>query len=270
MADPLRAFLSYDVDQLSSFAKLDIDVIRVASQYAGPLLLQRQLEESQLFTRSCQSALLELRQSESLSKFSMDMYSMMAGPVEMFYKGLTDRIGSPSLNYEDAMRAEHCCCGGHSYEFTSGNYRITTTPHKEWLYVVGDGNGQRTPCPDMQHGRCIIPIDQLLRTYSAINAQLTRAEMIAVVLYTGPMFMIYNSMLRRYPIDQYQFFRDRDNQFSTTIFVLVFPLININSFVIGTTSFRPPFLCLFPPCKSCRDSHTYLPVFCSTAHLAAG
>ena len=119
------------------------------------------------------------------------------------------------------MRAEHCSLGGHDYKLYAGNYGITSKPLQEWLYVVGDDKGNRTPCPDMGHGRRIVSIEEHLEKPIAKKAKLTRAEMIAVVLYTGPMFVVYNGILRRYPKELYEVFEKSDNRFSTTIFVLV-------------------------------------------------
>ena len=86
---------------------------------------------------------------------------------------------------------------------------------------MGDDKGQRMPCPDMGHERRIVPIEELLQRPLAKKAKLTRAEMIAVVLYTGPMFVVYNGILRQFPKELYDVFVKSDNRFSTTIFVLV-------------------------------------------------
>jgi hypothetical protein len=43
----------------------------------------------------------------------------------------------------------------------------------------------------MLHERRIVPVSELLETSLARRAKLTRAEVIAVVLYTGPMFVVY-------------------------------------------------------------------------------
>jgi len=149
--------------------------------------------------------------------------TMEIGTVEDFHKGLTDRIGSPNLDYEKSMLAEHCSMGGCDYKFTTGNYKITTWPKQEWLYIVGDECGQRVACParDMGHGRRIVPIEEMLLKPLAKRANLTRAEMIAVVLYTGPMFVVYNGILRRFPQQLHDDFSRSANTFSTTIFVLV-------------------------------------------------
>ncbi len=125
------------------------------------------------------------------------------------------------MDFEKAMRAEHCSQAGHSHRFTTPNYKISTTPRQEWLYIVGDDKGERQPCPDMGHERRIIPISELQKRPLAEKAALTREEMIAVVMYTGPMFVVYNGILRQYPQELYKVFATGDNRFSTTIFVLV-------------------------------------------------
>jgi hypothetical protein len=87
------------------------------------------------------------------------------------------------------MAAEHCSLGGYDHEFISINYRITTTPQKEWLYIVGNENGQRLECPesDMGHGRHLIFIHECMQEPKIIRAGLNRAEVIALVMYSGPM-----------------------------------------------------------------------------------
>jgi hypothetical protein len=73
----------------------------------------------------------------------------------------------------------------------------------------------------MGHAREIRSIDELMQNPLAIKAKLTREEMIAVVMYTGPAFVVYNAILRRWPTDIYDVFATADNLFTTTIFVLV-------------------------------------------------
>ena len=118
---------------------------------------------------------------------------------------------------------EHLTRGGSDFVFVSGNYKLQTKACDEWLYVVGDENGRRLmpPASVMEHGRVIHPIDELLLKPLAIEAKLTREEMIAIVMYTGPCFVLYNAVLRQFPVDIYNVFKDGSNLFSTTIFVLV-------------------------------------------------
>ena len=106
----------------------------------------------------------------------------------------------------------------------SAMYTVDGTPVKK-RYV-------RTPCPpenminihrsDMP--RVLPDVESLLAGPTAIKAGLTRPEVIALILYTGPMFQVYNSILRRFPQNVYDVYANSDsdpNLFSTTIFVLV-------------------------------------------------
>ena len=87
------------------------------------------------------------------------------------------------------MAAEHCSLGGCDHEFESMTYGVKTTPQKEWFYIVGDENRQRQECPgsDMGYGRRVLSIDEYMRTYRVERAGLNRAEVIALVMYSGPM-----------------------------------------------------------------------------------
>jgi ankyrin repeat protein len=113
--------------------------------------------------------------------------------------------------------------GGSDFTFVTGNYKLKTQACREWLFVAGDGTGKRMqpPASEMGHGRIIHPIDDLMQKPLSKIAKLTREEMIAIVMYTGPAFVIYNAVLRRFPADMYNVFKDANNLFSTTIFVLV-------------------------------------------------
>jgi hypothetical protein len=110
-----------------------------------------------------------------------------------------------------AMNLEHCSGYGHKTPFTTPNYQITTTPEKEWgIVVLGE-----LPAPeDMRHGRTILdlalarhweapdnlvlseiqdptgaePEDRMDAARALVTAAgLQRAEVAAVILYTGPM-----------------------------------------------------------------------------------
>ena len=48
------------------------------------------------------------------------------------------------------------------------------------------------------------------------------------VLYSGPMFQLYNTILRRFPAREYELFRGGGNLFPTTIFVLQSAVVKIS------------------------------------------
>ena len=97
------------------------------------------------------------------------------------------------------MRMEHMTRGGNDFVFVTGNYKLRTKACDEWLYVAGDEGGRQVapPASDMQCGRVIQSIDELLRKPLAKTANF------AIVTYTGPAFMLYNAMLSQYPADIY-------------------------------------------------------------------
>jgi hypothetical protein len=85
------------------------------------------------------------------------------------------------------MKLEHCRPDVGSWEFTTTNYAVTTTPRKEWELVVSG-----TVKPDQEsfrNGRQIPSIDNLQQLNLTTTAGLRREEVIAVVLYTGPLVL---------------------------------------------------------------------------------
>lgn len=130
------------------------------------------------------------------------------------------------------MHEEHCLKGGFDFQFNTGNpYNIDTQPHLEWKYVVSDEHDQRLRCPPLhsEAGVSGIPATRdikcpraLLQLDLAQQAGLSLEEVIAVILYSGPMFVVYNCILRRHsqPLNLYQHLVSCRNLFPTTIVVL--------------------------------------------------
>jgi hypothetical protein len=83
------------------------------------------------------------------------------------------------------MQAEHCTKAGSKVEFETINYAIKSTPYREWCIVVD--KAKISPEPDMRFDRRIPDIDELMTLDITKRASLRRSEVIAVVLYTGPM-----------------------------------------------------------------------------------
>ncbi len=76
-----------------------------------------------------------------------------------------------SLEFEKAMKLEHCDKTGSNDTFTTPNYKIETTPSREWGIVV---NGDECSDQDMKHGRVIHSVDSMMSNKLAIAAKLTR------------------------------------------------------------------------------------------------
>jgi hypothetical protein len=82
------------------------------------------------------------------------------------------------------MESEHRSRACADLEFETSNYHIKTTPSKEWMIVTGE-----LKCPEdqMKFNRRIQDTDHLLSLSTAKEANLQKAEVMAIVLYTGPM-----------------------------------------------------------------------------------
>ncbi len=75
---------------------------------------------------------------------------------------------------------------GFDYNFESPNYHIETNPLKEWR-ITADGQHHLAAAADMLHDRQFPCICKLMNLDRALTAKLERCEVIAIVLYTGPM-----------------------------------------------------------------------------------
>jgi ankyrin repeat protein len=223
LADALRALVGRGQDQLLRVSQLSPEHMQAAASAVCSHIphqaksIQEELQRS--FT--AQFELQTQVEGDGGSKFTIS--KMACGRIEDFHAGLNDRVGMPHLDFKREMMREHCERAGCNTEFTTNNYKITTTPKKEWLYVAGDENGQRVACPSqfMAHGRTILALDELKQLDLAIRAKLNDEEILALVLYTGPMFQVYNVILRRHPEEKFKLFKEGGNTFATTIFVLV-------------------------------------------------
>ncbi len=95
--------------------------------------------------------------------------------------------GGPSLDFQNAMEMEHCTDKGSlEYQVTS-NYKIRTCPYDEWQITVNNDLSKATSVEAKAHNRRFIQIDVLEKVDLSVRAGLTRPEVIAVVLYTGPL-----------------------------------------------------------------------------------
>jgi hypothetical protein len=83
------------------------------------------------------------------------------------------------------MEAEHCSMGGSEDRFKVGNSEKETWPANEWAITVG-GEFERAHVGSSRKLKTIV---ELMRPDKPVvtQAKLTRPEVIAIVLYTGPM-----------------------------------------------------------------------------------
>jgi hypothetical protein len=95
------------------------------------------------------------------------------------------------------MKAEHCGTPGSQTRFETGSVKRTTWPANEWaITVLGEYKSSGPGC--VGPSRKLQSIDQLMTEDLVVEAKLQRCEVIAVVLYTGPMVRwMYISIIHR-------------------------------------------------------------------------
>ena len=176
LADSLRPLVGRCSEQLKALSRLSPSDIQHAAAAACSIIpcMMEELHQELLDAFDIQSRIDDIMKADP-SKFN-DFFKMACGTVADFHKGLTGRVGMPHLNFKNAMRQEHCERAGCDAEFTTCNYKITTTPKSEWQYVV-DG----LMCPHMEHNRRLISSSELLQRKVSRDANLCEEEVIAVV-----------------------------------------------------------------------------------------
>ena len=151
--------------------------------------------------------------------------------LSTFFRGLEGRIGAPDPKVIAAMEAEHTARGDSANPFTTGNYAVTTTSLIEWAFVatpeampddgwpveealaaaaLGPSPGReasnanaallassasmREPLPLAELQARLEERSERLRAMD--EPPLSLPEAMSARLYTGPMFVKYNCVLR--------------------------------------------------------------------------
>jgi len=198
--------------------------------------------------KSIWDALLEMKSQSAVDsveyedKFSG--FQLSYAGLKDFHNGLDELIGSPDPNLLEAMANEHCACADSKVNYTTGNYGITTTSEIEWAYVATPaktppGNLGIEAWPHEQEAKCApdhfrdpIMMEELEERRAGVNERLkehgvslTLEEVMGVRLYTGPMFVKYNAVLRGlasgvpFMVSQYKELC-QGNQYTTTLHVI--------------------------------------------------
>jgi hypothetical protein len=173
------------------------------------------------------------------TKFALDGASVgRFATLNDFYRGPEGLIGTPNPNVLPGMEAEHCRRGNHATQFTSSNYNVTTTPAMEWEFVVQPKEGFAYPHTPRDKSRWLLGNDWkgkvgreaehpdvFKKKKEVKRAGLREAEVIGLRLYTGPMYVLYNAVLRGFPEKDVACLRGKDrdskeNRYETTIFVI--------------------------------------------------
>eukprot|EP00291_Cryptomonas_curvata_P027813 CAMPEP_0172212760 /NCGR_PEP_ID=MMETSP1050-20130122/37213_1 /TAXON_ID=233186 /ORGANISM="Cryptomonas curvata, Strain CCAP979/52" /LENGTH=288 /DNA_ID=CAMNT_0012893511 /DNA_START=614 /DNA_END=1477 /DNA_ORIENTATION=+ len=213
---------------LRDFSRLRDEEIETAAEAFKVGLRRLLLEEKAAMrlifdnvdSKASEAAKASAKGVSAVSKFKT--FKMSTGTVADYHSGLSSRIGAPNPNFSKGIQDEHTAMWGCDAEFTTLNYGLRTTPRKEYAISTA-----ARPCPaedmlDRNGGRVrvIRRLDELRPLKLSQEASLTDDEILAVVLYSGPMFQVYNTILRQFPAEEFERFRLGGNLFATTIAVL--------------------------------------------------
>jgi hypothetical protein len=262
LADALRALVGRGSDQLLRVSQLSPGDMQAASAAVSASVAEQATLLHAELQRSF-AAHFEIQAQIEADAGKFNVVKMACGCAEDFHSGLTGRVGMPHLKFKDAMRQEHCEKAGCNTPFTTGNYKITTTPRQEWLYIAGDETGQQVACADLDHGRRIMPISDLMKLRLAMDAHLTEVEILAIVLYTGPMFQVSKRVRLWATAGVFMTFR------STTASCADFQRISTRFSSKVAIDTPPPSLCWFRLCRKFPGARVSQRVLCCTAGWGA-
>lgn len=132
------------------------------------------------------------------------------------------QIGLPNPNLMEGMEAEHCKREDSKDEFNPGNYDTTTTPAAEWGVVTDESKGRQVTAGP----RRVRSLKELMEHPLSVEAGLVKEELIAMMLYTGPLFVKYNAVLRDFPKASVDALKG--NTYTTTIYCIVSGIIKLS------------------------------------------
>ena len=182
---------------------------------------------------------------EQNSKFSMEPGAIKGSFAKLadFYDGPEKIIGTPNPKAEEGIQREHCERKNADTELTTQNYKLTTSPKKEYYFVVDPARYRPEEYPHTpkerdqwssagkavwrgKHGRDIIELRRFTQHDTAKRAGLKDAEVISLRLYTGPMYIWYNAVLRGFPEDLCESLSG--NRYETTIFCIISGIVKLS------------------------------------------
>ena len=203
-------------------------------------------------------------------------FELVYGTLKDFARGLTALVGPPVPVHDQraAMGAEHCDRDDSSIAFVVGNYGTTTFAKAEWCFVsepnamglvragIDEWPREATLCaPDAtpeesaaadHRRRTPRPLADFEAQRTALSERLghlagmcfDRSELIAARLYTGPMFVKYNGVLRGVSEGAPPFFQTRlkelcvGNLYTATLHVINGALVSLSQLTVAHKVYR--------------------------------
>ena len=206
-----------DMRNPSSAIRKRLDVRTISAASAGVDTLGSGVSTN-LQDKSGNAGVCDTNEVSALhSKFLQDPdfrgFRGVFGSDELFAAGIEQVVGRMDVQNVAAMYNEHNQVHDAQDEFTAWNagHKIQTTPTHEWNFVVGSKGVDRSGTTwvfdlaratpeftqkDMVRGRNVTALAKLMTKAMVKKAKLTVAEVVAVRLYSGPMYIPYNRAMR--------------------------------------------------------------------------
>jgi hypothetical protein len=147
-------------------------------------------------------------------------FEFQFGGMDDYHGGLEGLIGTPHPDLETIMRYEHCDSTYAKEEFEcsytgeEGGASLTTACAQYTYVAYEPAKKKRTANGVREQGRDGWKLKDYMRENSAFvkKAKITKVEVLALRLYTGPMYQWYNTLLRRRRLfDEKDFWQPFDN-----------------------------------------------------------
>eukprot|EP00282_Hemiselmis_andersenii_P021362 CAMPEP_0172023288 /NCGR_PEP_ID=MMETSP1041-20130122/14714_1 /TAXON_ID=464988 /ORGANISM="Hemiselmis andersenii, Strain CCMP439" /LENGTH=897 /DNA_ID=CAMNT_0012678767 /DNA_START=1 /DNA_END=2691 /DNA_ORIENTATION=+ len=153
-------------------------------------------------------------------KFAVGAKTAKFGKLDDFHKGI-EFLGLPVPNIMEGMKAEHCDRADSNVNFNPGNYDTETCSAAEWAVVTNEEKGRAASGGQ----RDVKPLAKLMALTEVKTSGLTEEEVLALQLYTGPMYYKYNTVLRQFPEEVLK--KMHGNKYTTTIHCVVSGIIKL-------------------------------------------
>ena len=205
-------------------------------------------------------------------KFAVQSFTLQLGDLDTFFGGLEGLVGAPDPKVYQAMEREHNQ-GADSVPFNMPNGKARTTSAIEWRFVAcpdkgADGFGSPfEPYPGPANSRQALPFAHFEAELARLNGELSHAgfkqtvgkdEFIAARLYTGPMYLKYNSVLRGLLFAFAQKSLEelcRGNKYATTLHVINSAIIKLSRLTQAAKVYRGVSGGVLP--EACRTANAF-------------
>ena len=159
-----------------------------AQRMAGTILDFYTKQESQ------DSVQINSKFSSWSGSFGSETRKATFGKLDDFKKGLDRHLGMPSFNVRQQMYREHCTSNdSHTMFRPPNNKEIETCPAWEYDFVVNYDAAKEYPGGNERVGGVV---HVFMKHKNAKKSGLTEDEVIGLRLYSGPMYIFYNTVLR--------------------------------------------------------------------------